>query len=255
MNFFQAVIYGLIQGLTEFFPVSSSAHLAVLPHFFNIQDPGLLFDLSMHGGTVFAVMVYFRKDIRELFDRRKRPYLYNLGIATVATVLLVLIINKSSFAYGRAPKLIALNLVIFGILMVVADLFGRKNQGPSLERLSPFKAALIGFFQGIAVFPGVSRSGSTLTIARWLGLSREEAARFSFLLSIPAIVGGIVFKLPEFVKGDLAFQWIPCLVGVLIAFVIGLLAIHFFLKILLAKGLVPFCLYRIALAVLIIKLM
>ena len=243
MNFWEILCYGLIQGLTEFFPVSSSGHLALLPHFLNISDPGVLFDLSMHGGTVLAVIIYFRKDFGELLRKPTSPYLMHLGAATVTTFGLVLLIKQTASDYGRMPWLIAVNLVVFGIVLFVADKFSRRDR-----ELSYKSAVLIGLLQAIAVFPGVSRSGATLLMGRFMGLPRESAARFSFLLSVPVIIGGILFKLPRFFEENLAFELTSCLLGVAISFVVGLCAIHFFLRIFVRTGIGIFCLYRIALA-------
>ena len=243
MSFLEIFCYGLIQGLTEFFPVSSSGHLALLPHFLNISDPGLLFDLSMHGGTALAVIIYFRKDFWNLLRAPFSPYMLHLTLATVITFGVVLAIKSMAYGYGRTPWLIAVNLIVFGILLYVSDRFS-----PADKQLSLKAAVLIGLGQAVAIFPGVSRSGSTLLMGRFMGLPRESAARFSFLLSVPVIVGGIVFKLPHFFEDNLAFELSSCLWGVLISFVVGLSAIHFFLKIFVKSGLGVFCLYRIVLA-------
>ena len=244
MNFFETLCYGLIQGLTEFFPVSSSGHLALLPHFLKIGDPGLLFDLSMHAGTAMAVVIYFRKDFWKLLRTPFSPYMTNLMIATLTTLGLVLILKNMADEYGREPRAIAFNLIVFGILLYVADRFSRKDGALSLK-----KSVLIGLLQAVAIFPGVSRSGSTLLMGRLMGLPREDAARFSFLLSVPIIVGGIVFKLPRFYEGNLDFELSSCFLGIFISFIVGLSAIHFFLKIFVRVGMGVFCLYRIILAV------
>ena len=250
VSFFEILCYGLIQGLTEFFPVSSSGHLALLPHFLNIADPGLLFDLSMHVGTALAVIIYFRKDFLELVRAPFSPYMKNLIVATVTTFGLVLIIKNIASEYGRTPQMIAWNLIIFGILLFVADKFSRKDQSLTLK-----KSMLIGLLQAVAIFPGVSRSGATLLMGRFMGLPRENAARFSFLLSVPVIVGGIVFKLPQFYKGNFTFEIVSCLSGIVISFVVGLSAIHFFLKIFVKVGMGVFCLYRIVLATFILYML
>ena len=243
MDIIDILCYGLIQGLTEFFPVSSSGHLALLPHFLDIPDPGLLFDLSMHGGTALAVMIYFKKDFWDLLRAPFSPYTVYLGLATVTTFGIVLLIKNFAESYGRMPDLIAFNLVFFGILLFLADKFSPRDKS-----FSPQSAMLIGLFQAFAIFPGVSRSGSTILMGRFLGLSRENAARFSFLLSVPIIIGGIIFKLPEFYREQVAFDLSSCLTGVAVSFLVGLGAIHFFLKIFVNMGIGIFCLYRIILA-------
>ena len=243
MNFWEILCYGLVQGLTEFFPVSSSGHLALLPHFLNIDDPGLLFDLSMHAGTALAVIIYFRKDFGELLRVPFSPYMVNIAVATVTTFGTVLVIKNTAYGYGRMPWLIAVNLIVFGILLFVSDQYS-----PGDKSLSWKKSVLIGLSQALAVFPGVSRSGSTLMMGRFVGLPRESTARFSFILSVPIIVGGILFKLPRFYEENLAFEISSCLLGVFVSFVVGLAAIHFFLKIFVRVGMGVFCVYRLALA-------
>ena len=248
MHFLEILCYGLIQGLTEFFPVSSSGHLALLPHLLDIADPGLLFDLSMHTGTALAVVIYFRKDFWDLLRTPFSPYMINLMVATLTTFGVVLVIKNISYEYGRNPDFIALNLIGFGILLFVADKFSCGDKSLSLK-----SSILIGLLQALAIFPGVSRSGSTLMMGRFMGLSRMNAARFSFFLSVPIIVGGIFFKLPQFYEESRAFELSSCLSGILISFIVGMSAIHFFLKIFVKVGMGFFCLYRIILAVFILS--
>lgn len=265
MDFLSAFYYGIIQGLTEFLPVSSSGHLALLPKFLKITDPGVVFDLAMHLGTAFSIIMYFYKDIKIILQESvsllnknhiktdKSYFTLNLLIATVVTFVLVMIGKKFAFEYGRQVNLIAANLFIFGILMWVFDSRGILSDSQHMSQKVDFKrASLIGFFQSIAIFPGVSRSGSTLTISRALGLSREESTRFSFLLSLPIIIGGFVFKLPELFGEEIQFDLIICLFGIVISFLVGLFTIHFFLIFIKRMGLWIFAIYRILLAILLI---
>ncbi len=265
MDYLAALYYGVIQGVTEFLPVSSSGHLALLPNLLDIKDPGVFFDLSMHLGTAFSVILYFRKDLLilgseylKLFDKNhprtgQSYFALNLLISTVATFFLVLLIKKYAFLYGRSNQLIAINLIFFGLLMWFFDKRGTSQESNFMEKKIDFKRSIwVGLFQGLAVFPGVSRSGSTLTISRALGLSREESTRFSFLLSLPIIIGGFVFKLPELFSGQVPFKLDLCLLGILVSFIVGLITIHYFLKFIKKMGLGIFSFYRIILGFLIL---
>lgn len=265
MNFFDATIYGIIQGLTEFLPVSSSGHLALLPALLTIEDPGNAFDLAMHLGTAFAIILYFYKDIcillkssfLLLFKRDEncefqRKAFYML-VATFSTGVVAISVKSFVESYGRNSTFIAFNLAFFGILMWIADskckqatheVFAQKGQWK--------KAFLIGLLQSVALFPGVSRSGITLTTARFLSISREEGSRFSFLLSLPLIIGGALLKLPELTKANDAFNLSTCVFGVIISFVVGLVTIHYFLKFIKRVGLIPFSIYRFILALVIL---
>ncbi|MCR9204998.1 MAG: undecaprenyl-diphosphate phosphatase [Halobacteriovoraceae bacterium] len=264
MNELAAITYGLIQGLTEFLPVSSSGHLALLPHFLKIEDPGVFFDLSMHVGTALSILLYFQKEVRHLIKQAlnvlikpkefsNEAYVINMILATITTVFWVFLLKGFAENYGRDPKIIVINLVVFGLLMIIADKFFVDNETGMMDKPQFGKASLVGFFQALAIFPGVSRSGSTLTISRFLGLGREEATRFSFLLSLPLIFGGFLYKLPE-ASGE-NFQLIPCFIGVFVSFITGLVTIHFFLKFIKRIGLLSFGIYRFILAGVIFSLL
>lgn len=258
MNEIWALIYGVIQGITEFLPVSSSAHLALIPKFFPLEDPGVIFDLVMHVGTAFAVLVYFKKDIASLMregmeiltkkDIKNTGFFFqNFIFATFISFISILLIKDLTFAYGRSSLFISINLISFGILMFLSDL--TKSEDIDLVRKKDIKRAfIIGLAQSFAVFPGVSRSGITLTAGRFSKLSRLEASRFSFLLSLPIILASVVYKLPEIIKGDaIHVDFGIITVGVMTSFVVGLLSIHFFLKIIVKMGLWAFMIYRVIL--------
>lgn len=257
MDFLTATIYGIIQGVTEFAPVSSSGHLALLPYFMEIKDPGVVFDLVMHLGTAIAVIAYFYKDILKLIaeywdliktrDIKKNAYALNFTVATFSSVLLILLIKDLAFEYGRSKNWIGGNLIVFGLLMYLADL--KESRGVDLVGKSNIKCSVwIGLSQSVAVFPGVSRSGITMTMARVLGLSRQEAGRFSFLLSLPIILASIGYKTPAILKGEAIDVSLPIIfIGVLVSSVFGFLTIHFFLKAINRLGLGVFFIYRLIL--------
>lgn len=264
MNQSFAIFYGFIQGLTEFLPVSSSGHLAIVPFFFELKDPGVIFDLMMHLGTALAVILYFRKEVMDLIKQtillivkrntKETVFVQNFIAATASSFILILLIKKLAFEYGRSPTLIAINLFVFGALMYIAD--RKKSVGIDLTKSIDFKRSIIiGLTQSFAVFPGVSRSGITLTSSRFLGLGRVEASRFSFLLSLPVIIGSVVFKLPDVIKGEATYAGFDImLIGIVSSFVFGLITIHFFLKLIANLGLGLFFVYRAILAVVLLFL-
>jgi len=256
------ILYGVVQGLTEFLPVSSSGHLALIPHFFQLKDPGVAFDLAMHVGTAMAVIGYFWKDLRGLFistlrictstikqrnldEVQHHPFLLNLLVASGATFVGAMALKNLAAQYGRSPMVISLNLIVVGIIMWVVDIRAKNiPQQGIISQTAIRRSLLIGMSQSLAVWPGVSRSGATLTMARMLGISRREATAFSFLLGLPIILGGMLLKLKDFHQ-DISLT--VCLVGIAVSFLVGLLAIHFFLKFVEKIGLVPFSIYRILL--------
>lgn len=263
MNESIAFLYGLIQGISEFAPVSSSGHLALLPHLIDFKDPGVVFDLAMHLGTAMAVMIYFYKDIQKmiasclsyLFKKNRDDHFYftvNFLISTATTVVMILILKDFALSFGRSPKLIAINLIVFGLLMWAADHFFKTNDKLSMNLLEIKKAAYIGFAQSLAIFPGVSRSGITLTAARMFNFSRIESAKYSFLLSLPIILAGAFYKTPELLRGGANYNLTELIIGVMSSFLFGLITIHFFLKILKRFGLGFFAVYRIIIAILVL---
>jgi undecaprenyl-diphosphatase len=258
-----SIIYGIIQGLTEFLPVSSSAHLALLPKFLEISDPGVFFDLSMHLGTAFAVVIYYFKDLKSILGNlwhkpgplhKRSPIIVNLVLSSTATFVLALAIKGPAKTLGRTPGSIAAMLIGFSILMVIAHFLGKKEepadsrQGSGiLEReIHPWRALLLGICQSFAIFPGGSRSGITISVARLLGMGRTEAGRYSFLMALPVILGGIVFL---FLEEKNSFEWTELLLGLGVSFLAGWFAIYLFMGTLKRLGLMPFVFYRLALAI------
>ena len=262
MNYLEGIVYGLIQGLAEFLPISSSGHLALLPYFLKIEDPGVLFDLSMHLGTALSILIYFRKKIinliLELVDfvkgKREKYEAINMVLSTLSSFVLILIIKDTALSFGRTPLIIAFNLFLFGLIMWLFDKFMSKSQALLMKDFRPFNAFIIGLSQAFAIFPGVSRSGITLTAARALGLSRKEGTEYSFLLALPIILAGFAYKLPEFYNGDTNFDLMICLCGMIVSFLTGIITIHYFLKFISKMGLFIFFVYRAILGLLIVAL-
>jgi undecaprenyl-diphosphatase len=265
MNIFEAVIYGFIQGVSEFLPVSSSGHLALLPFLMRIEDPGVVFDLMMHLGTGLAVLIYFRKDIWR-YAKTFTPSLVNLKVggedrwfvrnfilSTFSSVCLIVLLMPIS-KLARNPVLIVINLTAFGILLWLSDRYNRSHKKPLMapmeQKLQWKLAIVIGLSQALAIFPGVSRSGITLTAALFAGMNRKEAGAYSFLLSLPIILAGILKEVPDIVKEGNQDKFIVLLAGVISSFIVGWVTIHFFMKLIARIHLGYFTIYRIAIAIL-----
>lgn len=260
MNLLEAMVLGTIQGLGEFLPISSSAHLVLAPWFFDWTDPGLTFDVALHAGTLIAVLLYFGKDWiaivmtalqrtdRDLFGvRYPKDFLWLLGFATIPGALAGYFLEHQAETIFRNPLLIASTLSVVGYLLYWADkrLRSRKN----LQRISWSDAAIIGLAQAFAIVPGVSRAGATITAALLLGIDRVSAARFSFLLSTPIIFGATVLKLKSFLEAGVGIAEIT---GVVTAAVTGYLAIASLIKFVGTVNYRFFFWYRLALALVIV---
>jgi undecaprenyl-diphosphatase len=244
MNLIEAAIYGLIQGLSEFLPVSSSGHLALLPHIMKIDDPGVVFDLMMHFGTALAVITYFRKDIIRYVSTfgpslanfkvggEDRWFVRNFLFSTFVSVFFIVIFMPIS-KVARDPIYIIINLSVFGGLLWFADWYNQKREkldSPMTAGLQLKIAGLIGFAQAFAIFPGVSRSGITLTMALILGMRRKDAGAYSFLLSLPIIIAGILKEVPDLLKTQDNSSFLVLLTGILTSFIVGWATVHFFMK-------------------------
>ncbi len=254
MTWLDATLYGVIQGLSEFLPISSSAHLALIPHFTEITDPGVAFDFMMHIGTALSLIVYFRQKLlkyaKSLWRRESTSMVSNLLIAFGTTSVVALLLKAVAFTHGRSVLFIALNLAIFGILLWVSDRTVVKTNLVMEQKLQWKRALLIGAVQALAIFPGVSRSGATLTAARFTGLSRHESLEFSFLLALPVVLAAAVLQVPELFQAPQGEQLLLVgLWGVFVSFVVGYFTIHFFMKMVSRVPFSWFMIYRLALAV------
>jgi undecaprenyl-diphosphatase len=253
MPFLHALVYGALQGLTEFLPVSSSAHLVLLPVFTGWEDPGLAFDVALHWGTLVAVALYFRSDVVTLIRDALRclsgvhtPQTllpFKLIVATVPGALIGLAFEKQAESQFRSPALLACTLSLMGVALWIADRAGRKQN--DIDSISWTQALLIGLAQGFAIIPGVSRSGVTITGALILGLKREEAVRFSFLMSMPIILGAGLLKSKYLVAnaGDTS-MWL----AMASSFAFGIAAIHVLITYVKTKSFAPFVIYRLVLS-------
>lgn len=257
MNSLHAAVLGIVQGLTEVLPVSSSAHLIILPRLLHWPASGLTFDVALHLGTFIALALYFWRDIVELvvsFIARLSGRSLSDGAGLLPFFIIVGTIPAA--VAGKAleepiesifrdnPLLIALFLMIFGLLLAFADTTGPKRW--KLDRIDLKSALIIGLAQCLALVPGVSRSGITITAALFLGFSRETAARFSFLLSLPIVAGAAVLKLGHLVKtGIPADELTPMLIGIGTSAVFGYLSVAFLLRLVQGSSLYLFVWYRL----------
>ena len=250
---FQALVLGAVQGLTEFLPVSSSAHLVIIPWLFGWTDQGLAFDVALHMGTLLALLLYYWRDWLDmgvsLADGRPLPrrLLLLIVVASVPGAVAGLLFEKQAETIFRSPGLIAITLALLGIALWAADVYGGKER--RIEDLGLIDALLIGLSQAFAIVPGVSRSGATMTTARILGIDRADAANFSFLMATPIIAGAGMVEVHKLLRSGLTAQvgW-----GFLSSAVFGLIAIAGLLRFLMTRTYRPFAIYRIVLAAIII---
>lgn len=267
MPLYQAIVLAIVQGLTEFFPVSSSAHLIVIPDFLHWDDGGLVFDVALHVGTLAAIVIYFFRDWVTVIanglglsyrgsrpDENSRFLLWYLVIGTIPGALAGFKLDKYAEHAWRSPFIIGTAAIVVAIYMAVADRQGQEKEG--LDRLTWSNALTIGVAQAFAIIPGVSRSGSTIATARFLHLDRESAARFSFLLSTPLIAGAALKKFYDIHKeGGLPPEMrVPYAVGILVSAIVGIVVIAFFLKYMRRNSLAVFIWYRIAFGIIVIAL-
>jgi len=254
----QAIVLGLFQGLGEFLPISSSAHLVLVPWLFHWEDPGLTFDIALHVGTLIAVIAYFWKDwlrlVTQGFTAPKttdgRLFWY-LVIATVPGAIVGYALEKKAETIFRTPLLIAVALIVMGAILYWAERKSAKKD--DLSNITLRTSFLIGLSQALAIIPGVSRSGITMTTGLFSGLSREAAARFSFLLSTPIILGAAIIKVPYLVRHPDVID-ANFLIGMVVAFITGIASISFLLRYVQTKTFLPFVWYRFAIGALVIIL-
>jgi undecaprenyl-diphosphatase len=264
MTLIQIIVLALIQGLTEFLPVSSSAHLILGSKAFGWPDQGLVFDVATHLGTLFAVLIYFRHElfnmarawlgpVRGEADQQNRAMVVYLAIASVPALLIGFLAHDLVEFYLRDVRIIAWTTIGFGLVLWLADAIGLKQR--SIEEINLKSALIIGLAQAFALIPGASRSGVTITAGRFLGFSPDAAARFSFLLSIPIIAAAGSFGVLRVATGDTHIEWGQFMLAVVFAAVAGWVCIAAFLALLKRVGLMPFVIYRLILGVVLLWLL
>lgn len=257
----QAIWLALIQGLTEFLPISSSAHLILPSTLFGWKEQGLAFDVAVHIGTLLAVVLYFRKDLWNVVGSGVFQFSKTNPNSQLAISIFVATIPASLFGYFahdiiefylRAPIVIAITTITFGLLLWKADIKSNRSPGRCVKSITTKDSVLIGLSQALALIPGVSRSGITMTTGLELGLSKVAAARFSFLLSVPIILlAGGYQGLKLFLSAE-PIDWEPMLVGLSISFVSAYVCIKLFLSAIERVGMLPFVIYRLALGALLL---
>ncbi len=273
-SFFQSIILGIVQGVTEFLPISSTAHLRIVPALFGWNDPGTAFSAVLQFGTMFAVIIYFWKDLSEVYGAllndllsfdRKKPLLRRHESKTAFWILLGTVpicvfglLFKDQIEKGmvRNLNIISFYLIFFGLLLFFGELISKQSR--SISKINVLDVILLGLTQSFALIPGVSRSGVTLFAGLLLGFKRTDAARFSFLLSLPAVFLSGLLELNTLchaVKTSVEnVIWIDLLVGVICAFISGYFSIHFLLKYLQKNKTHIFVVYRVLLGALVIYL-
>ncbi len=254
MDSLHAIVLGLLQGLTEFLPISSSAHLILLPKLAGWADQGLLYDVGAHFGSLLALLIYFRTDLARMgaswFNsfsagrNRAADMVWLLALATVPICLAGLLLHHTAERL-RDPMVIAAATVLFGLLLWWADRAGKRAR--DLDALGVRDALVIGLFQVLALIPGASRSGITMTAGLLLGLNREAASRFSFLLAIPTILLASGYELLNASFSSATVDWTALVTVSALAFISAYLTIHWFLKLVERTGMLPYVIYRLAL--------
>ncbi len=265
MEFIHIILLSVIQGLTEFLPISSSGHLILAPLVFEFEDQGLALDAILHLGTLLAIIIYFRDDLSKLlfslFDKKADPATRKLAVSILLASFPAGMIGLFAMNYIednlRVPQFLALNLLVWSMVFFIADKNSAREKTPKTEifNLTLGQVMLIGFAQAIALLPGTSRSGITIAAGLFSNLSHTTAARFSFLLGTPIIMAAGLHSLASWVShpGEhQIYNYTQLGVGFLVSFIVGYLSIKLLLKIVARVGLMPFIIYRVFLAVFIL---
>jgi undecaprenyl-diphosphatase len=267
MPLYQAIILAIVQGLTEFLPVSSTAHLAIIPRLFHFADPGLGFDVALHVGTLVAILIFFFRDWVQVIanglglsyrgvapDENSRSLLWMLVVGTIPVLIAGALLKQYAEGPWRTLFVMGTTLVLLGIVMYFSDRVGQSKR--RLDSMNWGDAISIGLAQALAVVPGVSRSGVTITAARFRHLDREAAARFSFLLSTPAIAAAAAKDALDLRKegGVPHNMQLPYLVGIAVSGLVGIVVIAFFLHYLRRNTLNLFVWYRVIFGIIVIAL-
>jgi undecaprenyl-diphosphatase len=258
-SFVWVVLLAIIQGITEFLPVSSSAHLIVPGQLFDIPTMGLSFDVAVHFGTLMAVVFYYRRTLmsiaqpvmkKPLVPSPQRQQLIGLGLATLPAATLGFFAHDIIEAIFRAPLVIAWTTLLFGILLGIADWFQRRMamHDQPIQETSVKSYLLIGLAQSLALIPGVSRSGVTMTASLFMGQSKKLAADTSFLLSIPIITMASVYQSFKVYQNGITLDYTQLFVGVMVSSVVAWVCITLFIKAIAKMGMMPFVIYRVLLA-------
>lgn len=263
MDTLHAIVLALVQGLTEFLPISSSAHLILVPVLFGWEDQGLAFDVAVHLGTLTAVVTYFRRELHGMavswFDslRTRNPdqeamLAWAVLLGTIPLGLAGLLFHDVIASHLRSPLVIASTTILFGLALWYADVKGVQTRCE--YRMGAWRVAAVACAQVLALIPGTSRSGATITAGLLVGLDRKAAARFSFLLSVPAIAMAALYETKNLFEATNHVDWASMGIGVTLSAFSAYLCIHYFLKLLDRVGMLPFVIYRLILGVVLFAL-
>ena len=253
ISYFQAIVLGAVQGLAEFLPISSSAHLILVPWLLKWQDPGLAFDVALHLGTLLALLIYYRDEWIAMArsvaggQSAERRLLQLLIVASVPGAIIGLAFEKQAETTFRSPLLIAIAMAVLAVLLWLFDKLSPQKR--TMGEMTYWDALVIGFSQALAIIPGVSRSGATITMARAVGVERGDSANFSFLMATPIIAGAGLVEARKLIHEGL--DWSVGL-GFISAAVFGLIAIAFLIRYVRTRNYVVFAVYRLLVAALVI---
>ncbi len=261
LGLFRTTFLALLQGFTEFLPISSSGHILLPKELLGWPDQGLIFDVAVHVGSLLAVLLYFRKDIATLFRAWLRSCLkqehssdsrlaWFVILATIPAGLVGFLLNDFVAQYSRSMLVIGITSIVFAALLYLSEQIGRQEL--DLKKLTLKTSLIIGFFQMMALIPGTSRSGATMTAALFCGLTRQAAAKFSFLLAIPIIAAGGLLEGIEMWQVGTAGQWGDLLYAMVVSALMSYLCIHYFLQLIERVGFLPFVIYRVVMGVMLI---
>ncbi|MFH1238542.1 MAG: undecaprenyl-diphosphatase UppP [bacterium] len=253
MGFLDSVILGIVQGLTEFLPVSSSGHLVLVQNLLGLNNIDVLFDIFLHLGTLAAVIIFLRKDLcnivlnlGRLNQWRTNPeikMLYLIVVASVPTALIGFLFKDYFEKMFTSMAVVGCFLIVTGFLLFLAERFSVSGKNKNVLVVTAGDALIIGLMQGLAIAPGISRSGATISAGLWRGMNRELAARFSFLLSIPAILGASAFKIKDYKQMAITIDRLPLIMGTIMAFFSGYLALAILFRIIRTRKLDIFSYY------------
>ena len=261
METIHLILLGFIQGITEFLPVSSSAHLILVPHVMGWRDQGIVYDIAAHFGSLFAVILYFRKDLFNVIQPWiKQPFSYSkdsgqkwllyLMIATIPIAIIGVSVYGYVAVYFRNPLIIAFASILFGLLLWWSDIACQHYK--TFEQVNFRSALLFGLAQILALIPGTSRSGITMTAGLMMGFDRNSAARFSFLMAVPVILLAGGHEAFRYFMGNATTDWYAFFVVAFVSAISAWLAIHLFLKFIQSTGMFPYVVYRVLLGIVII---
>jgi undecaprenyl-diphosphatase len=266
LDFLKAVILGVLQGLTEFLPISSSAHLRIFPDILGWGDPGAAFTAVIQIGTELAVLIYFRNDLwrigstwwlslfrPELRGQQDSRMGWYIIVGSLPIVVLGVLLRDVIEREFRNLWITGVTLIVLGVILGVADRVGGTSRG--VKDMTLTHSVLLGAAQALALVPGVSRSGATISMGRLLGYDREAATRFAFLLAVPAVIGAGIFQLQDIPGGENSYGVFPTLVATVVSFVVGYSAIAWLLRYVSTNSYLPFVIYRIVLGVLVLTML